>query len=93
MKATGIVRRMDDLGRIVIPKEIRRSMNWAEGDAIEMYVDTENNALALKKYNADTLYTKIEELRRQAFDEMALPDYDEVKEKLKAIAKIVEKYS
>jgi AbrB family transcriptional regulator (stage V sporulation protein T) len=42
MKATGIVRRIDDLGRIVIPKEIRRTMHIREGDPLEMTLtDTE----------------------------------------------------
>lgn len=48
MKATGIVRRMDDLGRIVIPKEVRRTMNIREGDPIEIYLD--NGGILLKKY-------------------------------------------
>ena len=39
MKATGIVRRIDDLGRIVIPKEIRRSFRIKEGDPLEIYTD------------------------------------------------------
>ena len=42
MKATGIVRRLDDLGRIVIPKEIRRTMGVYEGSPLEMFVDEEN---------------------------------------------------
>ena len=41
MKATGIVRRIDDLGRIVIPKEIRRSFRIKEGDPLEIYTDAE----------------------------------------------------
>lgn len=49
MKATGIVRRIDDLGRIVIPKEIRRSMRIREGDAMEIFL--EDNYVCLKKYN------------------------------------------
>ena len=48
MKATGIVRRIDDLGRIVIPKEIRRSMRLREGDAMEIFL--EDNCVCLKKY-------------------------------------------
>ncbi|MBT9176672.1 MAG: Stage V sporulation protein T [Firmicutes bacterium] len=39
MKATGIVRRIDDLGRVVIPKEIRRTLRIREGDPLEIYVD------------------------------------------------------
>ena len=50
MKATGIVRRFDDLGRIVIPKEIRRSMRIREGDAMEIFL--EDNCVCLKKYSA-----------------------------------------
>lgn len=50
MKATGIVRRIDDLGRIVIPKEIRRAMRIYEGDPLEIFFDTDNN-IVLKKYH------------------------------------------
>lgn len=49
MKATGVVRRIDDLGRIVIPKEIRRNFKINEGDSIEIFVD--NNGIILKKYS------------------------------------------
>ena len=38
MRATGIVRKIDDLGRVIIPKEIRRSMNIKEGDPLEIFV-------------------------------------------------------
>ena len=41
MKATGIVRRIDDLGRVVIPKEIRRTLRIREGDPLEIFVDRE----------------------------------------------------
>ncbi len=51
MKATGIVRRIDELGRIVIPIEIRRSMNIREGDPLEIFVDREGEVI-LKKYSA-----------------------------------------
>ena len=49
MKATGVIRRIDDLGRIVIPKEIRRHFKINEGDSIEIFVD--NNGIVLKKYS------------------------------------------
>ena len=39
MKATGIVRRIDDLGRVVIPKEIRRTMRIRDGESLEIYTD------------------------------------------------------
>ncbi len=50
MKATGIVRRIDDLGRIVIPKEIRRSFRIKEGDPLEIYTDAEGEVI-FKKYS------------------------------------------
>ena len=67
MKATGIVRRIDDLGRVVIPKEIRRTMRIREGDPLEKNTDREGEVI-FKKYSpigelsafaaqyADTLY-------------------------------------
>lgn len=49
MKATGIVRRLDDLGRLVIPKEIRKQYHLKEGDSIEFYI--ENEKIILEKYD------------------------------------------
>ena len=49
MKATGIVRRIDELGRIVIPKEIRRSLHIHEGDPIEIFTD--EDGVVLKRYS------------------------------------------
>ena len=50
MKATGIVRRIDDLGRIVIPKEIRRSFRIREGDPLEIFTDAQGEVI-FKKYS------------------------------------------
>ena len=50
MRATGIVRRIDDLGRVVIPKEIRRTMRIREGDPLEIYTDREGEVI-FKKYS------------------------------------------
>lgn len=50
MKATGIVRRIDDLGRVVIPKEIRRVLRLAEGEPLEIYTSN-NGEVVLKKYS------------------------------------------
>ena len=61
MKATGIVRRLDDLGRIVIPKEIRRTMKIKEGDPLEIFMD-EDGGVVFKKYDAYAdLYDVLEE--------------------------------
>ncbi|MDO5568688.1 MAG: stage V sporulation T C-terminal domain-containing protein [bacterium] len=60
MKTTGVIRRIDDLGRIVIPKEIRKNLRIKNGDSLEIMVDEEN--LILKKYSAiesmETIATK-----------------------------------
>lgn len=50
MKATGIVRRIDDLGRVVIPKEIRRTLKIREGDPLEIFTDVDGEVI-LKKYS------------------------------------------
>ena len=49
MKATGIVRRIDDLGRVVIPKEVRRNFGIREGDPLEIYTD-KDGSIIFKKY-------------------------------------------
>lgn len=48
MKSTGVVRKLDPLGRIVIPMELRKTLNICEGDALEIY--TESDTILLKKY-------------------------------------------
>lgn len=58
MKATGVVRRIDDLGRIVIPKEIRKNLRIHEGENLEIFVDKDEN-IVLKKYS---LMNKLEDL-------------------------------
>lgn len=50
MKTTGVVRRIDDLGRIVIPKELRRTLRIRDGESLEIFV--ENEMIALKKYSS-----------------------------------------
>ena len=60
MRATGIVRRVDDLGRVVIPKEIRRSMGIKEGEPLEIYL--ENDAVIFRRYS----YNLVDEVKRVA---------------------------
>lgn len=50
VKATGIIRRIDDLGRVVIPKEIRRTVNIREGDPLEIFLE-DDGGVVFKKYN------------------------------------------
>ena len=64
MKATGIVRRIDDLGRVVIPRDIRRSLKIREGDPLEILI--EKNCVCLKKYS--TLGSFSEDILRVAQD-------------------------
>jgi transcriptional pleiotropic regulator of transition state genes len=54
MKSTGIVRRVDELGRVVIPIELRRTLDIAEKDALEIYVDGEH--IILKKYEPACIF-------------------------------------
>ena len=48
MRATGIVRRIDDLGRVVIPKEIRKTLRIKDGESVEIFLNSDN--IVLKKY-------------------------------------------
>jgi AbrB family looped-hinge helix DNA binding protein len=50
MMCTGIVRCVDDLGRVVIPKEIRRNMGIKEGEPLEIYTDPATNSVVFRKY-------------------------------------------
>ena len=67
MKATGIVRRIDDLGRVVIPKEIRRTMRIREGDPLEIYTSREGEVI-FKKYS---LLGGVEEFASQICETMS----------------------
>lgn len=63
MKSTGVVRRVDDLGRIVIPKEIRRTLRIRDGESLEIFVDRE--MIALKKFSK---MTDMEDISKQLVD-------------------------
>lgn len=54
MKSTGIVRKLDELGRIVLPIELRRTLDLAEKDAVEIYV--EGDSIILRKYQPNCLF-------------------------------------
>lgn len=90
MKATGIVRRIDDLGRVVIPKEIRRSMGIKEGDPIEMFIDAESGGLVLMPYHSEAS-DKINAIAANLSTVEATPEHWEIAEELKAIAQKLEK--
>ena len=90
MKATGIVRRIDDLGRVVIPKEIRRTMGIKEGDPLEMFIDAENGGLVLMAYHSEAS-DKINAIAENLNAVDATPEHWKIAQELKKIAKKLEK--
>lgn len=74
MRATGIVRRVDDLGRIVIPKEVRRSLGIKEGDPLEIFISNEGE-LVLKPYFETT---RIVDDFMETFKEMDITNKKEI---------------
>ena len=85
MRATGIVRIIDDLGRVVIPKEIRRSLNIEEGDPLEIYIDDKTKSVMFKKYLENE--NALEEIQDIIDNSNDVPDV--VKDLLKVAAKIL----
>ena len=82
MKATGIVRRIDDLGRVVIPKEIRRTMRIREGDPLEIYTSRDGEVI-FKKYSpigelGDFAHTYAETLAKTGGHPVCITDKDTV---------------
>ena len=81
MKATGIVRRIDDLGRVVVPKEIRRTLRIREGDPLEIFTDRDE--LMLKKYSPIASLEKFSEGTAKSLSDLSghiavICDTDEV---------------
>ena len=78
MKATGIVRRIDDLGRVVIPKEIRRNLHLKEGDPLELFIDKDN--VVFRKYsffNMEDYPKKIQRILRGTLADKEWALYDD----------------
>lgn len=81
MKETGMIRRMDDLGRIVIPKEVRRLLNLNEGDALEIFLHEQG--VFYKKYDpAKPVKACLATLKEAVMDEPAIEHVDEVLQKI-----------
>ena len=89
MKATGIVRRIDDLGRVVIPKEIRRTASIREGDPLEIFLD-EDGAVVFKKYSPTYRDDLIDTLQNAAYYYDNYEDDRATAEQLRKIAKEVD---
>lgn len=91
MRATGIVRRVDDLGRIIIPKEVRRMNGISEGTPMELF--TTNDGIYLKKYIPDVdLAEQVRSLERMLVDNKEYMDcgvYTEAMEHVNALKNIL----
>ena len=91
MKETGIVRRIDDLGRVVIPKEIRRKLLLLEGDPLELFV--QDDGIFLKKYIPDyNLVEVISDIERKfdfMVDEIGHKNNKEIKSRLKELRELM----
>lgn len=74
MKSTGIVRRIDDLGRVVIPKEIRKQFAIKVGEPLEIYTDPTERMIGFKKYQRTDLAFVLNDLRNEI---TGYNDYDE----------------
>lgn len=94
MKSTGIVRRIDDLGRVAIPKEIRRTLRLKEGDQIEIYVDRsdkESPMVCMTKYRSDTGEDVLNDCiaRLESIKDRLILGYDEEKETYNKISSTI----
>ena len=90
MKATGIVRRIDDLGRVVIPREIRRSMGIVEGDPLELYIDAETNGVVFVPYHSEAS-SKLKGIAENLSTVGQTPEHWAIAEEIRKIAKKLEK--
>ena len=91
MKATGIIRRVDDLGRIVIPKEVRRQLKITEGTPMELYTD--GNKVIFQKYFPGTVLAKsVDDLRVAFLETEEHFDFEtatKIKDHIKGLMEIV----
>lgn len=88
MKATGIVRRVDSLGRIVIPKEICRTFGIREGDSLEIYTD--NDSLIFRRYdNALPLQDSLQRLKQDVLKSRDLQNHPGVLNKLYELENLI----
>ena len=77
MKSTGVIRKIDELGRIVLPKEIRRNLGIRDGENLEIYV--ENDHILLKKYSKMQDYSEIVNIVNDTYDfKIIITDRDKV---------------
>lgn len=91
MKATGIVRSVDNLGWIVVPKEIRRELGWTDGTPIEVFIDDEGEGVVLRTYDPDHMRA-LQTVREEILDRFYTrpQQQEEVKKHFDAIMKYLE---
>lgn len=87
MKATGIIRRIDDLGRVVIPRDIRKNLGIREGDPLEIYVDELTNSVCFQPYKRNLLQD-LAAMRDRINN--SLYDYEKERDVSAAFEKIIE---
>lgn len=97
MKATGIIRRIDDLGRVVIPKEIRRKLCIREGDPLEIFVDQMDgrSVVCFSKYKTNflsSLTALADTIDDEMMDSANIKQKVEVREHFDKIAKILKEW-
>lgn len=81
MKGTGIVRRIDEFGRVVIPKEIRRGLGWKEGTLLELFMDDEGEGVVLRTY--DPIYVRtLENIKEAMLDSLSDSDQSGIGDKI-----------
>ena len=91
MKATGIIRRIDDLGRIVIPKEIRRTLKIREGDPMEIFIEGDNRVI-FQRYDTGLLpyvHNLAERVEDNDYEKLSPQSVKEIHELLNKISKII----
>jgi len=91
MKATGIVRRIDDLGRVVVPKEIRRTMRIGEGDPLEIYTGDDGEVIFKKYSDVVSLGAIVKDMLASVYCAHKAPVIACDKEKVIAVKGIAEK--
>ena len=84
MKATGIIRRLDDLGRVVIPKELRRSMGVGVGDPLEIFL-SEEGGVVLQPYHSEAS-SKLRAIAETLNSVGHTPEHWDIADEIKAIA-------
>ena len=87
MKATGIIRRIDDLGRIVIPRDIRKNLGIREGDPLEIYIDELTGSVCFQPYKR-SLLQDLQAMRDRVNN--SLYDYKKERDINAAFEKIIE---